>query len=112
MWLCHSRMLFERSIRAILQEMVFDAHDRAFAIFKVSCERGIYDNIKTAVETISAGNGPAIQSPLPSCAAIISSNLWPARRPGMGRRTGRELSRQFARPNVLAQAGREDPCRA
>ena len=26
------------------QEMVFDAHDRAFALFKGACARGIYDN--------------------------------------------------------------------
>jgi hypothetical protein len=32
--------------------MVFDAHDRAFAFFKGTCTRGIYDNMKTAVETI------------------------------------------------------------
>jgi hypothetical protein len=35
--------------------MVFDAHDRAFAFFKGACQRGIYDNMKTAVETIFAG---------------------------------------------------------
>jgi hypothetical protein len=35
--------------------MVFDAHDRAFAFFKGACTRGIYDNMKTAVETIFAG---------------------------------------------------------
>jgi hypothetical protein len=29
--------------------MVFDAHDRAFAFFKGACARGIYDNVKTAV---------------------------------------------------------------
>ncbi len=37
------------------QEMVFDAHDRAFALFKGTCGRGIYDNIKTAVETVFVG---------------------------------------------------------
>src|ERR1700749_3496543 len=37
------------------QEMVFDAHDRAFALFKGTCTRGIYDNMKTAVETIFIG---------------------------------------------------------
>src|SRR3978361_444392 len=37
------------------QEMVFDAHNRAFAFFKGSCRRGIYDNMKTAVETIFVG---------------------------------------------------------
>lgn len=35
--------------------MVFDAHDRAFAFLKGSCTRGIYDNMKTAVETIFVG---------------------------------------------------------
>ena len=35
--------------------MVFDAHDRAFALFKGTCGRGIYDNMKTAVETIFVG---------------------------------------------------------
>jgi len=34
---------------------VFDARDRAFAFFKGACTRGIYDNMKTAVETIFAG---------------------------------------------------------
>jgi transposase len=35
--------------------MVFDAHDRAFALFKGTCSRGIYDNMKTAVETVFVG---------------------------------------------------------
>jgi transposase len=35
--------------------MVFDAHDRAFAFFKGACTRGIYDNMKTAVETVFLG---------------------------------------------------------
>jgi transposase len=52
--LCHSRMMFVRVPRET-QEMVFDAHDRAFALFKGTCERGIYDNMKTAVETIFVG---------------------------------------------------------
>ena len=33
--------------------MVFDAHEHAFAFFRGACTRGIYDNMKTAVETIS-----------------------------------------------------------
>ena len=35
--------------------MVFDAHDRAFALFKGTCGRGIYDNMKTAVDAIFVG---------------------------------------------------------
>jgi hypothetical protein len=53
--LCHSRMLFVRVYPRETQEMVFDAHDRAFALFKGACGRGIYDNMKMAVETIFVG---------------------------------------------------------
>src|SRR6516225_1692286 len=53
--LCHSRMLFVRAYPRETQEMVFDAHDRAFALFKGTCRRGIYDNMKTAVETVFVG---------------------------------------------------------
>jgi transposase len=53
--LCHSRMPFVRAYPRETQEMVFDAHDRAFAFFKGACTRGIYDNMKTAVETILVG---------------------------------------------------------
>jgi transposase len=35
--------------------MVFDAHEKAFAFFKGACQRGIYDNMKTAVDAVFAG---------------------------------------------------------
>jgi transposase len=53
--LCHSRMLFVRAYPRESQEMVFDAHARAFAFFKGACTRGIYDNMKTAVEAVFIG---------------------------------------------------------
>ena len=53
--LCHSRMPFVRAYPRETQEMVFDAHDRAFAFFGGACERGIYDNMKTAVEAVLIG---------------------------------------------------------
>ena len=53
--LCHSRMLFVRAYPRETQEMVFDAHNRAFAFFKGTCTRGIFDNMKTAVETVFLG---------------------------------------------------------
>src|SRR5215472_12880607 len=53
--LCHSRMAFARAYPRESQEMVFDAHARAFEFFKGSCTRGIYDNMKTAVETVFIG---------------------------------------------------------
>jgi transposase len=53
--LCHSRMPFVRAYPRESQEMVFDAHNRAFSFFKGACSRGIYDNMKTAVETVFVG---------------------------------------------------------
>ncbi len=53
--LCHSRLPFVRAYPRETQEMVFDAHDRAFAFFKGTCRRGIYDNMKTAVEAVFIG---------------------------------------------------------
>src|SRR5215831_15913677 len=53
--LCHSRMLFVRAYPRETQEMVIDAHNRAFAFFRGTCTRGIYDNMKTAVETVFIG---------------------------------------------------------
>src|ERR1700758_1899542 len=53
--LCHSRMLFARAYPRETQEMVFDAHARAFAFFRGGCTRGIYDNMKTAVDAVFIG---------------------------------------------------------
>ena len=46
--LCHSRMMFVSAYPRETQEMVFDAHERAFAFFKGACVRGVYDNLWTS----------------------------------------------------------------
>jgi len=53
--LCHSRFFLTVAYPRETQEMVFDAHSRAFDFFGGSCRRGIYDNMKTAVNKIMAG---------------------------------------------------------
>ena len=55
MKLSHSRMPFVRAYFRETQELVFDAHDKAFAFYGGVCRRGIYDNMKTAVEAIFVG---------------------------------------------------------
>lgn len=55
MRLCHSRMPFVRAYPREAQEMVFDAHEKAFQFFKGACQRGIYDNMKTAVDAVFVG---------------------------------------------------------
>ena len=55
MKLSHSRMPFVRVYFRETQELVFDAHDKAFRFYGGVCRRGIYDNMKTAVEAIFVG---------------------------------------------------------
>ena len=53
--LAHSRVFLAVAYVREAQEMVFDAHWRAFALWGGVPRRGIYDNLKTAVELIFAG---------------------------------------------------------
>ena len=53
--LCHSRAFFLVAYPRESQEMVFDAHARAFAFFGGVPRRGIYDNLKPAVDAIFVG---------------------------------------------------------
>lgn len=55
MRLCHSRMPFVRTYIRQTQEMLFDAHEKGFVFFGGVSERGIYDNMKTAVDTVYVG---------------------------------------------------------
>ena len=52
MRLCASRAIYVRAYPRETQEMLFDAHARAFAFFGGVPTRGIYDNMKTAVTTV------------------------------------------------------------
>ena len=59
-------------LSAETQEMVFDAHDRAFAAFGGTCGRGIYDNMTTAVERVLIGKDRQIN---PRFAAMCGHHL-------------------------------------
>ena len=59
MRLCHSRMPVVQIYPREGQEMVFEAHERAFRFFGGVCRRGIYDNMKTAVNAVFVGKGRA-----------------------------------------------------
>ena len=54
---------------------MFDAHDRAFAFFKGACTRGIYDNMKTAVDRIRKGKARDINTRFQ---AMVSHYLFEA----------------------------------
>ena len=53
--LSNSRHFFIAAYPRESSEMVFDAHNRAFAFFGGTCRRGIYDNMSTAVTKILHG---------------------------------------------------------
>lgn len=53
--LCHSRLSFVAAYPRETQEMLFDAHAQAFEFFGGIPLRGIYDNMKTAVDTVFTG---------------------------------------------------------
>jgi transposase len=53
--LCHSRAFFLIAYPRESQEMVFDAHARAFTFLGGVPRRGIYDNLKPAVDAIFVG---------------------------------------------------------
>ena len=97
--LCMSRMMFVRAYPRETQEMVFDAHDRAFAFFRGACGRGIYDNMKHGGGHGLRGQGPPVQSPFPPDVLSITSSkpvsLHAGR--GLGERPGREPGRVGAR---------------
>lgn len=60
--LCSSRAFFISAYPGQSHEMLFDAHNRAFAALGGVAARGIYDNMKTAVDKISKGNGRIVNT--------------------------------------------------
>ena len=103
--LCHSRMFLIRAYPRETQEMVFDAHDRAFRLFGGSCRRGIYDNMSTAVDAVFVGKQRAFNRRfLQMCCALPggADGLHAGR--GLGEGASREPGGQRARAVVHAAA--------
>ena len=53
--LSHSRAFYLRAYPLQTHEMLFDAHNHAFAVFGGVPRRGIYDNMRTAVDRVRRG---------------------------------------------------------
>ncbi len=58
--LCHSKAGYQRAYWTQTHEMLFDAHNHAFRVFGGVPARGIYDNMKTAVDKIGRGKARVI----------------------------------------------------
>lgn len=59
--LCYSRRFYARVYPCQKQELMLDAHRRAFEHFGGLCRRGIYDNLKAAVKHMLKGNHRNLQ---------------------------------------------------
>lgn len=60
--LCASRAFMLSGYPSQSHEMLFEAHTRAFTAFGGVPKRGIYDNMKTAVDKVSKGNGRVVNT--------------------------------------------------
>ena len=73
--LCHSRAFLLRAYPLQTHEMLFDAHNHAFAVFGGVPRRGIYDNMKTAVNKVGRGKAREINTRF---SALVSHYLFEA----------------------------------
>ena len=95
--LCHSRMLFVRAYPRETQEMVFDAHDRAFAFFKGACTRGHLRQHEDGGGRDLRGQGARLQPPLPADVQPLSGRAGRLHAGvGLGEGPGREPGRHGA----------------
>ena len=70
--LCHSRMMFVRAYPRETQEMVFDAHERAFAFFKGACAaRHLRQSMDVSRARRSVGVGGWNARIYPACCGTI-----------------------------------------
>ena len=60
--LCHSRAFVVQAYPAQSHEMLFDAHAKAFAALGGIPRRGIYDNMKTAVDKVKKGKARVVNT--------------------------------------------------
>ena len=89
MKLCASRAFWLAAYPSQGHEMLFDAHTRSFAALGGVARRGIYDNMKTAVDKVKKGKGRVVNERFATMCAhyLVDPDLQQRRqRLGEGRR--------------------------
>ncbi len=104
--LSYSRVFILRAYPLQTHEMLFDAHNHAFALFGGVPRRGIYDNMKTAVDKVRSGKQrdvnarfAALVSLLPVRGRVLQPGIRLGEGPDREERAGRPL------PLVATHAG-------
>ena len=98
--LCHSRAFMLRAYPLQTHEMLFDAHNHCLAALGGVPQRGIYDNMKTAVDRVGRGKARAVNARFK---AMVSHFLFEATfcSPAAGWEKGQiEKNVQDARPRI------------
>ena len=90
--LCHSRAFMLRAYPLQSHEMLFDAHNYCLAALGGVPRRGIYDNMKTAVDRVGRGKARVVNARFKamvshSCSKRSSARLVPDGRKARSRRT-------------------------
>lgn len=102
--LCHSRAFVLRAYPLQTHEMLFDAHNHAFRVLDGVPRRGIYDNMKTAVDRVRRGKQRDVNARF---AAMVSHFVFEAEfcNPAAGWEKGQiEKNVQDARHRLWHQA--------
>jgi len=73
--LCHSRAFILRAYPQQTHEMLFDAHNHAFRVLGGVPRRGIYDNMRTAVDKVGRGKARQVNARF---AAMVGHFLFEA----------------------------------
>ena len=104
--LCHSRAFMLRAYPLQTHEMLFDAHNHCLAALGGVPQRGIYDNMKTAVDRVGRGKVRVVNGRFK---AMVSHFLFEADfcNPAAGWEKGQiEKNVQDARPRIWHDAPR------
>jgi transposase len=84
--LCASRAFWLVAYPSQGHEMLFDAHTRSFAALGGVSRRGIYDNMKTAVDKVTRAGGASSMRALSRCVRTTCSTLTSAIAPRVGKK--------------------------
>jgi Transposase and inactivated derivatives len=114
--LSHSRAFYLRAYLLQTHEMLFDAHNHAFAVFGGVPRRGIYDNMRTAVDRVRRGKERDVNARFAAMASHFCSRPSSATPPPAGRRarwrrmcvmraTGCGKSCRPSRPSTISTSG-------
>jgi transposase len=98
--LCHSRAFILRAYLLQTHEMLFDAHNHCLAALGGVAQRGIYDNMKTAVDQVGRGKARVVNTRFK---AMVSHFLFEPTfcNPAAGWEKGQvEKNVQDARPRI------------